>query len=115
MIVRANLRVRPGLTQMAVTQRLLELVEKEWRDNVGNVSIELEKHLQELHDNLIKFSDTLEKIGTISPFYNADLRSFVSSQKVWVNLPKPDRFWKPVSFFPPNLERIRSFDIDHKL
>jgi len=30
----------------------------------------------------------------------------VSYQKVWVNLPKPDRFWKPVRFFPPNLEKI---------
>ncbi len=62
---------------------ILELVEKEWRENVGNVSIELEKHIQELHDNLIKFSDTLEKIGTISPFYNADLRSFDIEHKLY--------------------------------
>jgi len=46
------------------------------------VSIELEKYLQELHDNLIKFSDTLEKIGTISPFYNTDLRSFDIEHKL---------------------------------
>jgi hypothetical protein len=47
----------------------------------------------------------------------------VSSQKVWVNLPKPDRFWKPVRFFPHNLEKIpkllglcrKWLDIEHAL
>ena len=35
-----------------------------------------------------------------------DLSFLVSSQKMWVNLSKPDRFWKPVRFFPDNLEKI---------
>jgi hypothetical protein len=61
----------------------LALVEKEWRDNAGNVSIELEKHLQKLHDNLVKFSDTLDKIETGTPFYKTDLRRFEIEQKLY--------------------------------
>jgi hypothetical protein len=61
----------------------LDLVEKEWQDNVGNVSIELDKHLQELHDNLVKFSDTLDKIETNAQFYQTDLRRFDIVQKLY--------------------------------